>query len=346
MKQIIAIVALCFFIGCSQNHNTTVPNSTANSDSSAALQLIKGPAYLTSLQFKNDYPTHETENKLYDAIDFQRACQAYIGTMTTVLEEGQATPPRGFQYWQKLSDIINKNGVHDDKKIFIAMLKSLGIEAGKPFNPSLHQKIILTEAAEIGFHMAQAIAFGRIYDSAFAYGSTHWKQEYKAVKKGNLIDAELDQQTIQAMTISPVVNDSLQKNPASEFLASRKDKEGEWLDGTKFYQLHIPANIPAASWTLTVFDNSTNQVIKNEEPRSSFNSRKPTYLANGDGSVDVFFGSIAPAGEGTNWIRTLPNKGWFAYLALSNTSKDFIDQKWKLNDIERVDEKTWKGSHK
>ena len=38
------------------------------------------------------------------------------------------------------------------------MLKPLGIEKGKPFNPDARQKKILTEAAEVGFLMAQTSA--------------------------------------------------------------------------------------------------------------------------------------------------------------------------------------------
>ncbi len=30
------------------------------------------------LKYQNDYPTKETVEKLYDEIDFQRACQAYL----------------------------------------------------------------------------------------------------------------------------------------------------------------------------------------------------------------------------------------------------------------------------
>ncbi len=31
-----------------------------------------------TLRYENGYPTNETVGKLYDAIDFQRACQAYL----------------------------------------------------------------------------------------------------------------------------------------------------------------------------------------------------------------------------------------------------------------------------
>jgi len=35
-----------------------------------------------------------------------------------------------------------------------------------------------------------------------------------------------------------------------------------------------------------------------------------------DGSVDVYFGPTAPAGKESNWIQTVPGKGWFTILRL------------------------------
>jgi len=344
MKLFIVFSFLFIFLACKDEQRKEVAHAPVQQDSSSSVQVIKGPAYITSIQFKNDYPTHETENKLYDELDFQRACQAYIGTIPIVVEK-QHRLPHGYPYWQMLSDIINKHGVGADEKSFISMLKSLGIEIGKPFHPSLHQKIILTDAADIGFRMAQSIAFGRKYDSVFRYADTHWKLIPQTESRQQFTN-ELDARTLQWMMLSPIINDSFQYNTNIEWLATRKDKEGEWFEGSKYYQLHIPSNIPASSWTLTVFDNNTNDVIKNDEPRSLFDSRKPTYLANSDGSVDLFFGTIAPSGEGTNWIRTLPNKGWFAYLALSHPTVDLSNRKWQLGDIEIVDEKIWKGHSK
>jgi hypothetical protein len=37
---------------------------------------------------------------------------------------------------------------------------------------------------------------------------------------------------------------------------------------------------------------------------------------NADGSVELYFGSTAPAGKQANWIATVPGKGWFAVLRL------------------------------
>mgnify|MGYP001825527500 FL=1 len=52
--------------------------------------------------FENGYPTDETVTKLYDEMDFQRACQAYMWSIALV----------GFVWWQHHQDEVmsTKNG--------------------------------------------------------------------------------------------------------------------------------------------------------------------------------------------------------------------------------------------
>ena len=55
----------------------------------------------------------------------------------------------------------------------MAMLKHLGIEKGKPFNPTERQKKILIEAALVGEAMATANSF----DKRFA-GPAYWPDRH------------------------------------------------------------------------------------------------------------------------------------------------------------------------
>ena len=60
----LVIVSLIFATACNKKDTTEKVNK--NSD------------FLSSLEFKNGYPTNETSKKLYDEMDYQRAVQAYI----------------------------------------------------------------------------------------------------------------------------------------------------------------------------------------------------------------------------------------------------------------------------
>jgi hypothetical protein len=57
--------------------------------------------------------------------------------------------PAGLEYWKLLSELIHNNPVAERDRFFMAMLKPLGIEKGKPFAPDERQKRILEEGARI-----------------------------------------------------------------------------------------------------------------------------------------------------------------------------------------------------
>ena len=56
--------------------------------------------------------------------------------------------------------------------------------------------------------------------------------------------------------------------------------------------------------------------------------------ANGDGSVDVYFGPKSPAGKEKNWIQTVPGKGWNTILRLYGPLEPWFDKSWRPGEIE------------
>ncbi|PZR89090.1 MAG: hypothetical protein DI537_22035 [Stutzerimonas stutzeri] len=58
---------------------------------------------------------------------------------------------------------------------------------------------------------------------------------------------------------------------------------------------------------------------------------------NADSSVDVYFGSKAPAGLERNWVQTIPGKGWNTLFRLYGPLDPWFDETWKLSEIERRD---------
>ncbi|GAG38296.1 unnamed protein product, partial [marine sediment metagenome] len=65
-------------------------------------------------------------------------------------------PPRGMAYWERLHEILNREVVAERDRLFMAMLKRVGIEKGRPFDPDERQKKLLEEAAFVGEAMAKA----------------------------------------------------------------------------------------------------------------------------------------------------------------------------------------------
>jgi hypothetical protein len=247
--------------------------------------------------------------------------------------------PRGFSYWEQLADIINQEPVEDRDGFFLAMLKPLGIEKGKPFQPNERQKKILTDAAEVGFLMAQTISMAPRLDNASSYPGTHWEWVLTLNPNQHGKDYEqLDERTdytFEAITIAegmvkPIVG------AGSQYMSSAKDSTGAWLDGGKSYRLRVPANVPVKEfWSVTVYDNMTRSMIQTDTNKAALSSYDKL-KSNPDGSIDLYFGPQAPQGNERNWIKTPPGKGWFTYFRWYGPTQAFFDKSWKPADIEEA----------
>ena len=95
------------------------------------------------------YPWDERDNP--PAIRFLKPDPNKLGNFVTM--------PRGMKYWEQLAAVIQREPVEDRDRFFMAMLRPLGIEKGKPFQPDERQKKILTEGAFVGEAMAKANTF-------------------------------------------------------------------------------------------------------------------------------------------------------------------------------------------
>ena len=244
--------------------------------------------------------------------------------------------PRGMAYWKRLSDTINKEVVQEHDRVIMAMLKPLGIEKGKPFNPDERQTRILTEAALVGEAMAKANTFEKRLDDVYYRPDTHWKYVMVwDVTHETEFYHQLDEMaayTYEAVTTS---RGMATKTPGvgQAYLGAYKDSDGKWLDGTQNYKLHIPPNAPMKQfWSVTVYDVDTRCIINNEQQKADLSSRMDL-ITNEDGSVDVYFGPKAPKGMEKNWIPTVPGKGWFSYLRLYAPTEPYFERTWPLPDI-------------
>ncbi|MCA8967822.1 MAG: DUF1254 domain-containing protein, partial [Planctomycetes bacterium] len=123
----------------------------------------------------------------------------------------------------------------------------------------------------------------------------------------------------------------------SQYAAATTDSKGERLDGSKTYKLHLPPNIPARDfWLFTVYDNQSRSMLQTDQPYPSIGNDKKGVVANPDGSVDVWFGPTAPKGHESNWVQTVPGKGWNVVMRLYGPEESWFDKTWRPGEIELV----------
>jgi hypothetical protein len=246
--------------------------------------------------------------------------------------------PRGFDYWRLVADAINAEPVEERDRFFHAMLKPLGIEKGKSFQPDARQTQILTEAAAVGFLMAQTLSMAPRLASGPSYPGTHWDWVLTLDPSQEAANySQLDERTDYAFEAFSVAEGMVKPivGAGSQYMSAAKDKQGQWLDGGQSYLLRVPANVPAKEfWAVTVYDVLTRSMIATDTMKPGVSS-KDTPKANPDGSVDIHFGPHAPADGSANWIKTIPGRGWFTYFRWYSPTEAFFNKSWSLPDIEK-----------
>lgn len=246
--------------------------------------------------------------------------------------------PHGLAYWEGLAKVINEEPALERDRITLGMLQPLGIEKGKPFNPDARQKQILIEAAQVGEAMARTIGFAKRFEGVKVWPGKQWDISLflKETSQEAPNYTQFDERTswfYEAVGVS-VGMMGRTVGFGQVYLEASKDRDDQWLDGSKTYHLRVPPNAPVAQfWSFTVYDNESRCFVDTgvQPDRSS----RDNIEKNADGAVDLYFGPKAPEGKpATNWIKTIPGKGWFTYFRLYGPTQPFFDRTWVLPDIE------------
>jgi hypothetical protein len=306
--------------GTMNNYNIMNRGLVENNDLAAAVNLIKGMRV---------YPWSQRDNPKANKV------------VSMSGPKMETTPPDGIEYWERLSGFINNNPVHERDRFFMAMLKPLGIEKGKEFKPDARQRAILEEAAKVGHLTARTLLFHaeQRISNAIAFPGTHWAWVVLMIHDQEAVTySQLDERLhyfYGAIYMSPAIGRKT-AGPGASYIQSFKDKDGNHFDGGKSYRLHLPPNIPVSSfWSLTLYDTETRSMIQNkanDSARSGYDKLK----TNADGSIDLYFGPKVPAGQESNWIETLPGKGFYPFFRFYGPKEGVFDGTWKMPDVELV----------
>jgi len=254
------------------------------------------------------------------------------------------TQPRDMRYWELVNDYVQKEPMADRDRFFYAWLKDLGIEKGKPFQPTAAQKEVLLEGLNVGMAMAQATSFDKtreMFPTALYGKDSGWEDVMAGMNPKIDMDNysmfnERASYTFEAVTTSAGMVSRV-PGKGSAYLGSYYDADGDALQGGNNYSLHIGPNPPAANfWSVTVYDIENRLIIRNDMERSDRSSRTEGLINNADGSVDLYFGPKAPQGKEANWIQTNAGQSFFVYLRLYGPEQAYFDQTFPMSKIEKI----------
>ncbi len=240
-------------------------------------------------------------------------------------------------FFQLLDHVVQSEPWIERDRAMIDPLRTIGIEKGKPFNPDEKTLEILK-----GAMLETKAMLAQRYDAGFPpfWEASHWTMPAlpEGIEGQATNYANHDQYTIDARgLIYTYAYIAIRHLGVGQFyLISIRDKDGNGFDGSKTYKLTVPANAPTEQyWSVTAYDRETHALIRNVD-RASRSSQIPDLQKNPDGSVTVYFGPAAPAGEEANWVPTDAKRGFELMFRLYGPKKEFFDKKWQLSDVEEI----------
>ena len=246
-----------------------------------------------------------------------------------------------YGYWEEVNATIQAEPALGLNPEIRGLLASIGIEKGKPFNPDARMKKILTEAAKVGAVTAQALTARPRDQRLYQYpGERVYTNPFIDGRYDFLLDGAtlLDSRIYMHFYATGITPAMAIKNVGvgSQYLIAYLDKDGNALDGSKTYKIHLPPNVPAKDfWSFTLYDNQTRSMLQTDQRLPAVDSLGKV-KANADGSYDIYFGPTAPKGMEHNWIQTVPGKGWNTIFRLYGPLQSFYDKTWKPSDPELV----------
>lgn len=251
--------------------------------------------------------------------------------------------PTGMKYWKQLHEYIQEERVPEADRFMMGRLKAVGIEKGKPFNPTERQQKLLEKAALVGEKMALTTTFASRTQGTTYRDDTTWVHPLTlnpSHRSGETyqIEERVDW-TTEAYGISTAMKAGL-PGQGSTYLAAYRDSNNEWFEGGRNYRLKISANAPAARfWDLSVYRLDTRGLLPlREDYVSAINSTTTENLKyEDDGSIYIYFGpGEAPKGYENNFINTYEGVRWFTYFRLYGPTDTYFDRSWKMYDIEEI----------
>ncbi|WP_209505951.1 MULTISPECIES: DUF1254 domain-containing protein [unclassified Ruegeria] len=251
--------------------------------------------------------------------------------------------PVDFAYWTKLKEFVDYEPVGAISPELRGVLASIGIVKGEPFEPTDRERELLEKAVDVAPRMIMALRMepradgrdlyynDRNYVRAWAGATADWMQESYLDVNQRATFFQYAYSSAPAMVMRTI-------GAGSKYPVAFLDSEGELLNGTNSYKLHLPAGIPAkAFWAVTLYNVTDGTMPETPQLLPSKNSLDASIVKNDDGSVDLWFGPEKPAdAPEQNWIQSIDGRAFMAVIRLYGADLDFFDQAWRPDDVVKL----------
>lgn len=244
--------------------------------------------------------------------------------------------------YNEINDVVQAEPLMGENPELLGHLAAIGIVKGQPFEPDERMQSILKAAASAGSVTVKTV-ISKPRDERFYWypGESNWLTAFP----GGAYTWELDGVSLPdiraafhfyATGITPAM--ALKKvGKGSQYAFTYLDSNGNPLDGAKTYKVNVPKDVPAKDfWSFTLYDNQTRSMLQTDAQFPAIGSNDTGVVLNEDGSYDIYFAPEAPEGRESNWVQTVPGKGWNTIFRLYGPLESWFDQTWRPGEIELV----------
>jgi hypothetical protein len=266
--------------------------------------------------------------------------QVFVDPMDPRYERYSTLPFYDERLFDDLQAIVSVEPVNPQDKVMMGMLKTLGIEKGKPFAPNATARRAMKRASvDVWFYLQNL--FDTVPATLRYWPDRHYISLLQADANRTFSFVYEDSIDITARaleyfwcTFMPKV---LSDAPATQYMMAMADKHGRPLESGKLYKLDVPAEMPAKQfWALTVYDRATFAFIYSASDRTTLSSYDLDKMRkNADGGVSIYVGPTAPQGYEENWIPT-SGKRPLPAMRFYGPTEAFNSRAFKLPDFELV----------
>ena len=251
--------------------------------------------------------------------------------------------PTDFSYWEKLKALVDEEAYGFMTPENRGLLAVLGIVKDQPFEPTADEKKLLEKAVEMAPRMLLAqrqtmrkdkrelYYHDRNYVRVWAGGTNDWMQE-------SYLDIDMRARFFQVAFSSAPAMVMRTVGAGSKYPQRLWDDDGNYLNGSHTYKLHLPSNIPALLfWAVTIYNITDGSMVNAPgQPFPTINGMdKPKY--NDDGSIDLYFGPEKPDGVADkNYIKTVEGRDFMFVIRCYGTPLSFFDQTWKPDNLVKI----------
>jgi hypothetical protein len=249
-------------------------------------------------------------------------------------------PVYDYTFFQDIDMVIQSNPTRKQDKAMVGLLRSLGIEKGKSFNPTEEQKKAMNEGLSLAYDYMQFLFTtpGQAIKPLWPNKSNWYMWNFTKGQPQAGFPYETENEILIDGRAGPyfyVTYLPKYLGGGTFYLTGLRDKKGDLYTGNDTYKLNVPADTPAKDfWSVIVYSMKTKGFVFGAERVGLSSRNTDTMQKNEDGSYDIYFGPNPPKGMESNCIPT--GEDFFLLFRLYGPeTKDFY-KTWTLGDLEKI----------